>query len=212
VRGSGFGVRGLRLGARGSGLGAWVSGFGFRVSGFGFRVWLRVAGLGVRVTGFQFRDKGAGFRDCGFGIRVLGVWFRNWGDTSLDARRPVSIAACMQGFGVCSGKCSQERLTRGTVTSTMRRAAHPAGSARCGAGAGCSAIKYQSLGFCSWFDLGFGLCLGWLGLTIIIIINFLFITLTCNVKPGMFGLVGLDLHAGVASGLRRFAREEQPPT
>ena len=43
-----------------------------------------------------------------------------------------------------SGKCSQERLTRGTETSTMRRAAHPSGRARCGAGAGCSAIKYQS--------------------------------------------------------------------
>ena len=40
-----------------------------------------------------------------------------------------------------SGKCSQERLTRGTVTSTMRRAAHPSGCA----GAGCSAIKYRSL-------------------------------------------------------------------
>jgi hypothetical protein len=44
-----------------------------------------------------------------------------------------------------SGKCSQERLTRRTVTSTMRRAAHPSGCARCGAGAGCSAIRYQSL-------------------------------------------------------------------
>ena len=44
-----------------------------------------------------------------------------------------------------SGKCSQERLARGTVASTMRRAAHPSGSARCGAGAGCSAMKYQSL-------------------------------------------------------------------
>ena len=43
-----------------------------------------------------------------------------------------------------SGKCSQERLSRGTVTSTMRKAAHPSGCARCGAGAGCSAIKYQS--------------------------------------------------------------------
>ena len=31
-----------------------------------------------------------------------------------------------------SGKYSQERLTRGTVTSTMRRAAHPSGCARCG--------------------------------------------------------------------------------
>ena len=32
----------------------------------------------------------------------------------------------------------------------MRRAAHPSGCARCGAGAGCSAIKYQSL----WLDGG----------------------------------------------------------
>ena len=37
------------------------------------------------------------------------------------------------------------RLTRGTVTSTRRSAAHPPRCARCGAGAGCSAIKYQSL-------------------------------------------------------------------
>ena len=34
---------------------------------------------------------------------------------------------------------------RGTVSSTMRRAAHLSGGARCGAGAGCSAIKYQPL-------------------------------------------------------------------
>ena len=33
----------------------------------------------------------------------------------------------------------------GTVTSTMRRAANPFGCARCGAGADCSAAKYQSL-------------------------------------------------------------------
>ena len=44
-----------------------------------------------------------------------------------------------------SGKCSQERPTRTTVTGTKRRAAHPSGCARCGAGAGCSVIKYQSL-------------------------------------------------------------------
>ena len=67
----------------------------------------------------------------------------------------------MQGVG-CGGltdfggqhwqktRCGcRARLTRlnlqGTVTSTMRRAAHPSGCARCGAGAGCSAIKYQSL-------------------------------------------------------------------
>ena len=31
------------------------------------------------------------------------------------------------------------------VQFTMRKAAHPPGCARCGAGAGCSAIKYQSL-------------------------------------------------------------------
>ena len=36
------------------------------------------------------------------------------------------------------GICSQKRLTRGTVTSKMGRAAHPSESARCGAGAGCS--------------------------------------------------------------------------
>ena len=35
-----------------------------------------------------------------------------------------------------SGKCSQERLTRGRVTRTMRREAYPYGCARCGAGAG----------------------------------------------------------------------------
>jgi len=39
----------------------------------------------------------------------------------------------------------QERLTRGTVTSTMRRAAHPSGYARCGGGAGCSVTRYQAL-------------------------------------------------------------------
>ena len=43
-------------------------------------------------------------------------------------------------------KYPQERLTWGTVTSTMRRAAHSSGWARCGAGAGgCSAMKHQSL-------------------------------------------------------------------
>ena len=44
-------------------------------------------------------------------------------------------------------------MTRGTVTSTMRRVAHPSGCATCGAGAGCLAIKYQSplgLATCEW--------------------------------------------------------------
>jgi len=49
------------------------------------------------------------------------------------------------GSAVLSGIGSQEWLTRGTVTSTMRRAAHLSGCARCGASAGCSAIKYKPL-------------------------------------------------------------------
>ena len=40
---------------------------------------------------------------------------------------------------------SQEWLTRGTANSTMRRPAHPSGSARCSAGAGSAAKKYSSL-------------------------------------------------------------------
>ena len=43
-----------------------------------------------------------------------------------------------------SGRFSQERLTRGTVTSAMRWAAHPSGCARCGACSCCSAIDYRS--------------------------------------------------------------------
>ena len=41
-------------------------------------------------------------------------------------------------------KGSQERLTWDTVSSTIRRAAPPSGCARCGAGAGCSAITDHS--------------------------------------------------------------------
>ena len=44
-----------------------------------------------------------------------------------------------------SEKSSQERLTQGTVISTKRKAAHLPVCARCGAGAGCSAIKHQPL-------------------------------------------------------------------
>ena len=50
-------------------------------------------------------------------------------------------------------KVSHARLTRGTVTSTMRRSAQPSGCARCGAGAGCSEIKYQYLS--TGHDTGF---------------------------------------------------------
>ena len=49
-------------------------------------------------------------------------------------------------------KIPQERLARSTVTSTMRRAAHPSRCARCGAGAGCSSITHQSL----WAGTGVG--------------------------------------------------------
>ena len=59
--------------------------------------------------------------------------------------RAPSVAARRRWRSSPSGKCSQERLTRGTVTSTRRRAAHSSECARCGAGAGCSAIKYQFL-------------------------------------------------------------------
>ena len=63
---------------------------------------------------------------------------------------------------------SQERLTRGTVTSTMRRAAHPSGCARCDASAGCSAMKYESL----WGRTFLGMRLGsWLLPSIILILK-----------------------------------------
>ena len=54
-------------------------------------------------------------------------------------------SVCRKWTTNSSGKCSQVRLTQGTVTSTMCKAAHPPGCARCGAGAVCSARKYQSL-------------------------------------------------------------------
>ena len=41
--------------------------------------------------------------------------------------------------------CCYRSLTRGTVTSTLHRAAHLSGCARRVAGAGCSAIRYLSL-------------------------------------------------------------------
>ena len=59
--------------------------------------------------------------------------------------RMQSVTQCRRRGSNPLGKCSPERLTRGTVTSTMRKAAHPPGCARCGAGAGRSSIKYQSL-------------------------------------------------------------------
>jgi len=80
----------------------------------------------------------------GRGARREGA--RAWGGRAR-ALRPqlyvevVVVLRTRSGFGFAV----VSRVTRGTVTSTMRRAAHPSGCARCGAGAGCSAIKYQSL-------------------------------------------------------------------
>ena len=48
------------------------------------------------------------------------------------------LTASGEGAGIA-------QLTRGTVTSSMRRAAHPSGCARCGAGADYSSSKFQAL-------------------------------------------------------------------
>ena len=67
--------------------------------------------------------------------------------TSVNFERDAdaaTLARVVSTFRRCksnpSGRFSQERLTRGTVTSTTRRAAHPSGWARCVAGAGRSAM------------------------------------------------------------------------
>ena len=79
-------------------------------------------------------------------IRTSRLSIKNSLSTLVSSQTARSVgersgSACPQrnlaGGGDPSGKRSQERLTRGTVTSTMRRAAHPSGCARCGAGAGC---------------------------------------------------------------------------
>ena len=67
---------------------------------------------------------------------ALGPWGR---DHMISQPAP-----CRRWRSNPSGKCSQARLTRGTVTSATRRVAHPSGCAGCGADA-CSAIKYQFL-------------------------------------------------------------------
>ena len=69
--------------------------------------------------------------------------------TSIISYTKIGPEACPKHRWCCDcihpKNASQERLTQGTVTSTMRREAHPSGCARCGAGAGCSAVQYQSL-------------------------------------------------------------------
>jgi len=69
-------------------------------------------------------------------FEVWGVGGGMWG---------LGLGLVVKGRGLA---CSLWLRLAGTVTGTMRRAAHPSGCARCGAGAGCSAIKYQSLEGC----------------------------------------------------------------
>ena len=90
---------------------------------------------------------------------VEGIGSRFWGWALQEAMSETSTSGFK--FGVRpyrmwrsnpSRKCSQEQLTQGTVTGTMRREAYFSGRARCGAGAGCSAVKY-------WFFFeGFRAC------------------------------------------------------
>jgi len=61
----------------------------------------------------------------------------------LHSYRPLIVRV---GGALAGGRAS-EAGSASTVTSTMRRAAHPSGCVRSGAGAGCSAINYQSLRF-----------------------------------------------------------------
>ena len=54
----------------------------------------------------------------------------------------VAVECLVEGVG---GVECVDHLTRGIVITTKRRAARPSGRSSCGAGAGSSAIKYQSL-------------------------------------------------------------------
>ena len=121
--------------------------------------------LGFRVQASGFGVQGSGFRVQGSGLGVYAGWgparatpnestptteiaepqgyeapFRVQGLDDIGFRVPpspyCSSLTCRRWRSNPSGKCSQERLTRGTVTSTMRRAVHPFGCARCGDSAG----------------------------------------------------------------------------
>ena len=60
---------------------------------------------------------------------------------SVPARLPPPLSS-RPPFGLTSLQLADANELS-TATSTMRRASHPSGCARCGAGAGRSAIKYQ---------------------------------------------------------------------
>ena len=94
------------------------------------------------------RDRGEGRRVSGLGcfLRRRRLGRRVFGGGELRTMRVDRVQSHRRRWRSNPfGKCSQERPIRGTVASTMRRAAPSSGCARCGAGAGCSAMKYQSL-------------------------------------------------------------------
>jgi len=62
--------------------------------------------------------------------------------SALAQRTALQCSAALPQRPLPCGSSALYRST--TVTSTMRRAAHPSGCARCDAVAGCSAIEYQS--------------------------------------------------------------------
>ena len=57
--------------------------------------------------------------------------------------RYASLTGTIHASDITWSPFCQERLTRGTVLRTMRRAAHLSGCAWCDAGVGCSTMKYQ---------------------------------------------------------------------
>ena len=93
--------------------------------------WFMVDSLGFRIEGFGNTGQASSSNE------------QARASTGVDASTPLRIVE--GGDRIHPENARKSGCTRGTVTSTMRRAAHPSGCARCGAGAGYSAIRYQSL-------------------------------------------------------------------
>jgi len=127
-------VEGLGLRIQGSGGGGGGGGSGFEVSDLG---------IGVSVLGHGFRDEGFGSLVSGLEIMTLGSGYLLLLLLLLRAHLPyggklIRHTPCRRrSRSNQSGKYSQERLTRGRVTSTMRGVTRLFGWARCGAGAAC---------------------------------------------------------------------------
>ena len=103
----------------------------------------------IRWTGLAFEFPFPGSLTSTFLITGVGAVHVSGGRMHQDGY------PCLLILHLLPDRCSQERLTRGTVTSTMRRAAHPSGCPRCGAGAGCSGeclkmatLVYSAYTFC----------------------------------------------------------------